>query len=132
MILTSPSAECGARIVCLAMPHESQPVAYSRRMVLRILDLLIGIVEFLLGLRILLRLLGASESGFTAWLYSLTDQLLAPFFGIFPSYALSGGYVVEFSTLFAMFAYAILGWLIIRLVWFITDTLLRFDAPVVD
>lgn len=110
-------------------PVQYSPVAYSRRMVIRILDLLVGLVEFLLGLRILLRLLGASPgTGFTEWLYSLTDQLIAPFSGIFPSYTLSGNYVIEFSALFAMFAYAVLGWLIIRLVWFVTDTLLRFDT----
>ncbi|HWP61165.1 MAG TPA: YggT family protein [Candidatus Paceibacterota bacterium] len=97
-------------------------------MVVRVLDILIGLIEFMLALRIILHLLAANPgSTFVAWLYGVTDQLLAPFAGIFPSVAIAGNSVLEFSTIFAMFAYAFLGWLLIRIIVFVADTLLRFD-----
>jgi hypothetical protein len=108
-------------------PNES--VLYSRRIILRILDVVLGIVELLLAGRFFLRLLGANGgSGFMAWLYRVTDQLLGPFAGAFPSVSLSGNYVIEFSTLFAMLIYAFIGWIIIRLVAFVIDSVLRIDS----
>jgi hypothetical protein len=108
-------------------PNES--VLYSRRIILRILDVVLGIVELLLAGRFFLRLLDANGgSGFMGWLYGVTDQLLGPFAGTFPSVSLSGNYVIEFSTLFAMLIYAFLGWIIIRLVAFAIDSVLRVDT----
>ncbi len=111
------------------MSQEWRPVNYSRRTVLRFLDIILGIVELLLGVRIVLRLLGANPgSEFVAWLYGVTDQFIAPFAGIFPMLALTGNYVIEFSTLFAMLVYAFLGWTIIRVISFLTDAVLRIYA----
>jgi hypothetical protein len=108
-------------------PNES--VLYSRRIILRILDVVLGIVELLLAGRFFLRLLGANgSSGFMAWLYGVTDQLLGPFSGTFPTVSLSGNYMIEFSTLFAMLIYAFIGWVIIRLVAFAIDSVLRVDS----
>lgn len=85
------------------------------RVVLRFLDAVVSIVEFLLGLRLVLHFLGAGGSNaFMSWLNRVTDQLVSPFAGIFPTWVLAGGYAIELSTIFAMFAYAIIGWLIIR------------------
>jgi hypothetical protein len=110
------------------MEPEWKPIGYSRRIVLRFVDIIIGIIEVLLGLRVLLHLLGANPaSEFVAWLYGTTDQLLAPFAGIFPSFSLSGNYVIEFTTLFAMLAYAFIGWAILKLISFLTDAVLRLD-----
>lgn len=94
----------------------SQPAFYPERFVLRAIDIAIGIVEFLLGLRVVLHLLGASGgSAFMAWLDGTTGQLIAPFSGIFPTLHV-GGFELEFTTLFAMLAYGVLGLLISRLV----------------
>jgi len=77
----------------------------------------IGIVEVFLGVRFLFRLLGAnSNNAFVSWLYDVSGQLLEPFRGIFPVEAVEPGYVLEFSTLFAMVAYGLLGFLILTLV----------------
>lgn len=110
------------------MSPATDQVLYSRRIVLRILDIVLGIIELLLAARFFLRLLGASSSGFMAWLYGVTDQLLGPFAGTFPNVSLSGSYVIEFSTLFAMLIYAFVGWIIIRLVAFAIDSVLRTDT----
>lgn len=105
---------------------EPNPIDYSRRIVVRILDIVVGIIELLLGLRIMLRLLGANPgSEFVAWLYGITGQLVAPFYGMFPDISFASNYVIEFSTIFAMLVYAFLGWLVIRIISFVADTLLR-------
>ena len=50
-----------------------------------IIYLFFGILEFLLGLRFVFELFGANPaSTFVAWVYSVTFQFVAPFFGIFP------------------------------------------------
>ncbi len=87
-------------------------------------NLFIGIVEVFLGVRFLFRLLGANpNNGFVSWLYEVSGQLLEPFRGIFPVEAVEPGYVLEFSTLFAMVAYGLLGFLVLTLV----DALLPDD-----
>ena len=112
----------------MSMHPDSAQMLYSRRIILRFLDVLIGVIELLLAARVILRALGANAgSAFVAWIYGTTDQLLLPFFGSFPSVALSGVYVIEFSTLFAMIVYAFLGWALIRLVAFVIDSVLRIE-----
>lgn len=87
--------------------------------VARIINTIVGIVETLLALRLVLVLLGASPTAaFVAWLYAVTDALAAPFTGAFPNWYIAG-FVVDFSILFAMLGYAIIGWLLVRLVSFI-------------
>ena len=103
-------------------------IFYSKKIVLRFLDLVIGAIETLLALRIVLRVLGANpDTNFVAWLYATTDQLLIPFWNIFPSPALFGRYVVEFPTLFAMLAYAFFGWALVRLISIVIETIFPID-----
>jgi hypothetical protein len=101
-------------------------IAYSERLILRILDVVIVIILGLLGLRVILRLLAANPgSYFVVWLYQTTGQLLLPFAGMFPSLAFSGVYVLEFSTLFAMLAYSFLGWALMKVISMILSALFR-------
>lgn len=97
------------------------PAFYPERFVLRAIDIVVGIIEFLLAVRIVLHLLGASSgNAFMAWLDGITGQLIAPFSGIFPTLYV-GGFALEFSTLFAMIAYGVIGWLLSRLVVFLVS-----------
>ncbi len=92
---------------------------YPGTFVLRLINGLIGVVESALALRLILELLGASPSSrFVAAVYEITGRLLGPFAGAFPNFLL-GGFVIDVTTIFAMIGYAILGWLIIRLLSFI-------------
>lgn len=78
-----------------------------------ITNFVIGIVEFLIGLRIVLKLLGANpQTPFVEWVYETSAPLLAPFEGMFPSPTLEGGFVLEVSALFALVIYALIGYLI--------------------
>lgn len=75
-----------------------------------------GVGSFVAGflvLRFLLKLLGASAvAPFVQWVYAVTDPLLAPFAGMFPSPALERGLALEFNTLFAIVAYSFVFYLI--------------------
>lgn len=83
------------------------------RFILTFTDSILGIIEFFIGARILLKLLGAStQAAFVRWVYETTDPLLQPFLGMFPSPKLSSGFVLEVSSLFALIVYAFAGLLL--------------------
>lgn len=72
-----------------------------------------GLIELLLVFRFILKLFGASsQAAFVAWIYETTQPLLTPFLLAFPTPQISGRFVLEFTTLFALFAYAFLGYVI--------------------
>lgn len=73
----------------------------------------IAVVEILLVFRFVLRLLAANpNAGFVAWIYETTLPLLQPFLFIFPTPSVRGGFALEFTTLFAIFAYAFIGYIL--------------------
>ncbi len=87
--------------------------------VARVINGVFGLIEAVLVLRLALELLGANPgAGFIAWIYGITDPLVAPFVGAFPALSL-GAYGAELSTLVAMVGYAIIAWLIGLLLSFI-------------
>lgn len=81
---------------------------------------LIAALEILLGLRFLLRVLGANtENSFAQFIYNLSDPFVAPFSTLFISpTAAEGSNIFDVNVLIAMVVYALLGWLAIRLVQF--------------
>jgi uncharacterized protein YggT (Ycf19 family) len=89
---------------------------YRRNTAFRVLFYLLNILEVLLGLRFLLRLLGANPgSSFVSFIYNITEPFIAPFRGIF-SPIVSQGSVLEWSTIIAMIVYALAVYAIVRLV----------------
>jgi hypothetical protein len=67
-------------------------------------------------LRILLKVLAANTAvAFTAFVYGVTDVLMGPFRGLLPVIA-NGRNVFELSALFALLVYALLGYLLSRLI----------------
>ena len=86
-----------------------------------LLNFFLGAVEAILGLRFILKLFGASAgNAFVSWVYEMSDVLLEPFRGIFSNRVFENRYVFEFSTLFAMLMYAIIGLLLLWLIAAIT------------
>ena len=74
-------------------------------------------LELLLGVRMLLHLIGAnSTNGFAAFINTLSGLFVGPFATLFQNPAF-GGIVLEVTTMIAMIAYAIVGWLVGRVVW---------------
>jgi uncharacterized protein YggT (Ycf19 family) len=83
----------------------------------QIVWLLFGILEGLIVIRILLRLFGANPgSPFANFIYGVTGPFLAPFVGLFGDPGV-GNMVLELSTIVGLIVYALLGWLLARIVW---------------
>jgi hypothetical protein len=93
---------------------------YPGIFVARVISVIVVIVEIELTFRVILELLGANPySPFVGWVYSFTGDLTSPFVGAFSSVPLGGISVLDLVTILAMVIYAILGWVVIRLVSFV-------------
>ncbi len=83
------------------------------RLLKELLAFIMAIVEILLVFRFILKLLAANpNAGFVAWIYETTRPLLQPFILAFPTPSVRGGFTLEFTTLFAIFAYAFIGYIL--------------------
>jgi len=85
-------------------------------MVSGILYVITGFIEFVVGMRFILRLFGANpESGFVQWIYDWSTPLVTPFAGIFGHPATIGGQgvvtqgVFDWTTLIALAVYGFIG-----------------------
>ncbi len=88
----------------------------NRLRVSQLIWLFFGIVEILIGLRVLLKLIGANPAnGFASFIYNAAALFLSPFFGLIGSPS-AGSVVLEVPSLIAMLVYALLGWLIVRVI----------------
>jgi len=79
------------------------------------------LVEIFLVFRFTLKLFGANPAPFVRWMYETSEPLLYPFKGMFSSPVLEGGVVIEFSTLFAIIAYALVAWVIIEIINYLSN-----------
>lgn len=78
--------------------------------------LLTGMLEILLGLRFLLKLIAANpQTPFVDLVYSLSAPFLWPFFGITGTPA-ANNMVFETPTLIAMLVYALLAWIVVKVI----------------
>ncbi len=84
----------------------------------------LGVIEVLLVFRLVLKMVGAnSVSGFTSFIYSLSDPIAMPFSGILhTSVSPSYGSVFEWSTLIAMTVYAVVAYGIVQLLQLVKPT----------
>jgi len=98
---------------------QSEPATHNYRAV-QIIWFVAGVITTLIGIRFVLRLLGAStQSSFVSLIYSLTDALVAPFRAIFPA-ASGSSSTVDVSALVAIVIYALIGWGLVSLVKLMT------------
>ena len=91
----------------------------------RVVYYILGILEVLFAFRLVFKLLGANpESGFVAFIYSLSKVFLIPFTAIFRSASTQGietKAVLEPSTIIAMIVYALIAWGIVKLIIIIRE-----------
>lgn len=81
--------------------------------------LLAGLLEGLIGLRFLLKLIAANPAApFAQLVYGITDLFLWPFQGLTATPA-ANGMVLEISSLIAMLVYAVLAWMVVKLLYLI-------------
>jgi len=97
-----------------ATEQVTRDVAAERRqrfaMVLQIIWGILALLEILLGLRFMLKLIGANpDSGFATFVYGITGPFLAPFEALISTPA-AGGMVLELTTLIAMAIYVLIFW----------------------
>lgn len=78
------------------------------------INIILEIIEAILGIHILLKLF-AAHSGvpFVHWMFRLSAPLLSPFQGIFNNIVFQGKYVLDLSAVFALVIYGIVGYLIL-------------------
>lgn len=83
---------------------------------------ILGVIEVLLGFRVLLKLLGASTySGFTDFIYAISAPFAMPFAGILQTSG-DSQLIFEWSTLIGMAVYAIVAYGLVSLFQLIKPT----------
>ncbi len=86
--------------------------------IVHIIYFLFGVLELLLLIRFTLQLIGANDgNSFASFINALSAPFVVLFATLVKNPVLSNTAVFEMTTLIAMFVYAILSWLIGRLVW---------------
>ena len=92
----------------------------SMARIVNIVYFLFGVLELLLALRVVLHLIGANaENGFASLINGLSQPFVALFSSLVQNPVLSTTAVLEITTIIAMIAYAIGGWLVGRVIWLI-------------
>lgn len=99
-------------------PVESSSVVSSTNPGRRAMDfvyLVFGVIDGLLLIRLVLKLLGANTMApFTQWVYNVTDFFLAPFRNLLPAIGTDHS-VLEMSVIIAILVYALIAWVLARL-----------------
>ena len=74
-----------------------------------------GLAEIFLLFRFVLKLFSANDNVlFVQWVYEISQPLLTPFIGMFPAPNFGGGFIIEFTTLFALLIFGIAKYLILE------------------
>jgi YggT family protein len=85
------------------------------RRAMDVVYLIFAVIDGLLLIRLVLKLLGANTiAGFTQWIYGVTDVLLAPFRNLLPTIGNEHSQL-EMSVVVAILVYALIGWVLARL-----------------
>jgi hypothetical protein len=95
-----------------------------------------GLLEALIGLRVILRLIAANPANpFARLVYDASYIFVWPFLGLTRTPSANGA-VLEISSLIGMFVYALVAWALVQMVWIVLArprgaTVVR-DTTVVD
>ena len=92
----------------------TQHVLVSR--ISQLIWFVVAVVAILLALRFVLYLIAANPaSGFAAFIYNITNVLVAPFAGLVALPTMGNGSIVDVISLIALVVYTLLGWGIVQL-----------------
>jgi uncharacterized protein YggT (Ycf19 family) len=81
----------------------------------QLIYLVFGVIDGLLLIRMVLKLLGANpHTGFSNWLYGVTEVFLTPFRNLLPTIGNQQSQL-EMSVVIAILVYALIGWAVARL-----------------
>jgi hypothetical protein len=88
--------------------------------IINIVYFLFGALELLLAVRVILHLVGANPgNGFANFINVLSAPFVALFASLLQNPALNETAVLEVTTIIAMLVWAIVGWLVGRLIWLV-------------
>lgn len=79
-----------------------------------LISLFVGLAEICLALRVIFRLFNANNVHFVEWVYNTSNQLLEPFRGIFNTGHVANGHVLDFTALFGIVVYALVGYVLAK------------------
>jgi hypothetical protein len=80
-----------------------------------------GLLEALIGLRVILRLIAANPGNpFARLVYDASYIFVWPFLGLTRTPSANGA-VLEISSVIGMFVYALVAWALVQLVWIVLD-----------
>lgn len=97
----------------------------ARYLLIRIVNIIGGVIGIFLLLRIVLRLLAAnSATPIVSWVYSISASLAFPFKGIFRDVPVPGLAIFDMSALIALLAYSIVFSLIVAAINAITTPII--------
>ncbi len=78
-----------------------------------------GVLEGLIGLRVLLRMMAANPGNpFANFIYAITNVFLWPFQSLTTNPS-SDGIVLEVSSVIAMMVYLVFAWILVELLWLV-------------
>ncbi|WP_088035530.1 YggT family protein [Evansella clarkii] len=87
------------------------------RILIYIVNFILGVIQFLIGIRIVLQLFNANEEApFVQWIFENSAPLLEPFANIFPVIQLDGRFELDLTALFAIFIYSIAGYFLMQII----------------
>jgi hypothetical protein len=86
--------------------------------IVNIVYFLFGALLLLLAVRVVLQLIGVNaENAFASFIYALSSPFVVLFASLLQNPTLGGASVLEITTLIAMVVWAIVAWLVARLIW---------------
>lgn len=114
------------KVVNPAVTNESPQKTYQAKKAIfrsyQVIWYIVGVVEVLLVFRVVLKLLGANTySGFTNFIYAVSEPFVLPFAGILGTSG-SSGLQLEWSTFIAMAVYIIIAFGVVELLQLIKPT----------
>jgi YggT family protein len=99
------------------------------RVIRSLINIVVSIIEILLTIRLALIFFGANKgTPFVAWIYRISDPLVAPFARILPNWTVSG-FVVDFATVAALIVFALAGCLLLMLFPYTRTEIERVEEP---
>lgn len=81
-------------------------------MLSKIINILLSVIQIIIGLFIALKLFNAKDVPFVNLIHGLSEPLLSPFQNMFQPVTLGGHYILDLSALFALIVYSVIGYVL--------------------
>jgi hypothetical protein len=118
VVVVAPAEPASGYSERVAVDYAAERQATLNR-VSQAIGFVFGLIEAFIGIRVILRLIGANpDNAFAQFIYNVSAPFVAPFVGLTGTPAF-GTAALEVSSLIAMLVYALIWWALVKLVWMI-------------